>query len=74
MSFEPWMLAEMEDNGYMTTGHGLNMKVAHYLAKHGSDSIGNDEFFDACIACGVDTDSITQADLDDIQNKLNELT
>jgi len=74
MNFEPWMLAAMEDAGYMDTSHGLNMKVAHYLAENGSDNIGNEEFADACIACGVDPDSITSSDLEDIQNKLNKLT
>ncbi|MCQ2515459.1 MAG: hypothetical protein MJ094_01185 [Saccharofermentans sp.] len=74
MSFEPWMLAAMEDNGYMNTEYGLNMRVAKYLVENGSDDIGNDEFRDACEACGVDPDSITQKDLDEIQSKLDELT
>ena len=74
MSYEPWMLAAMEDEGYMDTSHGLNMKVAKYLAKNGSDEIGNAEFRSACYSCGVDPDSITQSDLNDIQNKLNKLT
>ena len=53
MAFEPWMLAAMEDEGYMNTSHGLNMKVAKYLAENGSDDIRDDEFRDACVACGV---------------------
>lgn len=73
MGFEPWMLAAMEDNGYMTTSHGLNMKVAHYLAKNGSSDIDEDVFKSACATCGVDVDSITQSDLEDIQRKLDEL-
>ncbi|MCQ2467382.1 MAG: hypothetical protein MJ166_07700 [Clostridia bacterium] len=72
--FEPWMLGMIEDEGYMDTSHGLNMRVAKYLAKNGSDDIGNDEFRDACIACGVDPDSITSSDLKEIQDKLNKLT
>lgn len=74
MAFEPWMLAAMEDDGYMDTSHGLNMKVAKYLAKNGSAKIDTDEFRAACAACGVNPDLITQRDLDDIQNKLNKLT
>lgn len=74
MSYKPWMLAAMEDSGYTNTSHGLNMKVAHYLAKNGSDNIGNGEFAAACIACGVDPDSVTSSDLKDIQDKLNQLT
>lgn len=74
MNFEPWMLAAMEDEGLMDTSHGLNMKVAKYLAQNAGDDIGNEEFFDACLACGVDPDSINSSDLRDIQNKLNRLT
>lgn len=74
MAFEPWMLAAMEDAGYMTTSHGLNMRIAHYLSRTASGEVGEEEFTDACIACGVDPNSITQSDLDDIQHKLNELT
>jgi len=74
MAFEPWMLAAMEDAGMMDTDHGNNMKVAHYLAKYGSDDIGTAEFEAACDACGVDFGSVTESDLRDIQNKLNELT
>lgn len=74
MSFKPWHLAAMEDNGYMATSHGLNMKVARYLAKNGSEDIGEDEFIDACVTCGVDPSSVTPEDIADIQNKLDELT
>lgn len=74
MAFKPWHLAALEDYGYMDTSHGLNMRVARYLAKNGSDDIGDEEFRNACIACNVDPDSITSSDLNDIQNKLNELT
>lgn len=73
MAFEPWMLAAMEDEGYMDTSHGLNMRVAKYLAKNGSSDIGEDEFRDACLSCGVDPDSITSRDLDEIQDKLNRM-
>lgn len=73
MHFEPWMLAAMEDEGYMDTSHGLNMRVAKYLAKYGSDVIDEDELRDACLACGVDPDSITQSDFTDIQSKLDSM-
>ncbi len=74
MAFESWMLAAMEDEGYMDTSHGLNMRVAKYLAKNGSDEIGIEEFRSACISCGVDPDSVTQSDLNEIQDKFNRLT
>ena len=72
--YKAWHLAAMEDAGYMDTSHGLNMRVAHYLAKYGSDEIKDEEFRNACINCNVDPDSITQSDLNEIQRKLNELT
>lgn len=74
MGFEPWMLAAMEDAGYMDTNHGLNMRVANYLANNGSDEIDNEEFRRACVACGVDPDSVTQCDLNEIQRKLDNLS
>ncbi|MBO4578969.1 MAG: hypothetical protein J5715_02325 [Clostridiales bacterium] len=54
--------------------HMLNMRIANYLAVHGSDEIGKDEFFDACVTCNVDPYSITQADIEEIRTKLKELT
>ena len=63
MSFEPWMLAAMEDEGYMDTSHGLNMRVAKYLAKNGSDEIDTEEFRAACISCGVDPVNLFQKQL-----------
>lgn len=74
MSFEPWELACMEDMGYIPTSHGLNMKVARFLANSENEDIGEEEFRDACVMCGVDPDSVTPEDLADIQSKLNELT
>lgn len=74
MAFEPWMLAAMEDEGYMDASHGLNMKIAKYLAKNGSNDIGDKEFTDACISCNVNPDSIKPSDLRDIQDILNKLT
>lgn len=54
--------------------HMLNMRIAEYLAVHGSDEIGRDEFFDACITCKVDPYSITQEDIEEIRARLKELT
>lgn len=65
--YKAWHLAAMEEAGYMDTGESLCNRVANYLAKYGSDNIGNAEFRSACIACNVDPDSITQADLDKIK-------
>ena len=67
MKFEPWHLAALEDNGYGTTSEALVNRVANYLAKYGSDNIGDDEFIKACHVCNVDPYSLTQSDLDKIQ-------
>lgn len=72
--FKPWMLAAMEDEGYMDTSDGLINRVAKYLAKSSNDTIDTAEFRDACIACNVDPDSFTKSDLDKLQRKLNEIT
>lgn len=72
--FKPWMLAAMEDEGYMDTSDGLINRVAKYLANSPNETIDTAEFRSACIACNVDPDSFTQSDLDKLQNKLNEIT
>ena len=74
MGFQAWHMAALEDNGYGTTSTALVNKVAIYLAKNGSDIIGNDEFISACYACGVDPYSFTKKDMEQLQRKLNQLT
>jgi hypothetical protein len=69
--FEPWMLAAMEEEGYMDTPDGLINRVAKHLANSPNDTINSLEFRGTCVACGVDPDSFTQSDLDKIQKKLN---
>ena len=54
LCFKPWVLAAMEDEGYMDTSDGLVNRVAKYLAKSPNDTIGTAEFRSACIACNVD--------------------
>ena len=49
-------------------------RVARKLAESPNDTIGTGEFRSACYACGVDPDSFTQSDLDQLQRKLNEIT
>lgn len=71
--FKPWVLAAMEDEGYMDTSDGLINRVAKYLAKSPNDTIDTAEFRRACIACNVDPDSFTQSDLDKLQKKLNNV-
>lgn len=73
MSFELWQLAAMEEYGYTDTSTGLVNRVARYLAKSSNDVIEPEEFRRACIACGVDPDSFTQSDLDQLQRALDKL-
>ena len=72
--FKAWQLAAMEDYGLTDTSTGLINRVARYLAKSSNSTIGTAEFRAACIACGVDPDSFTPADLEQLQRKLNEVT
>ena len=72
--FKDWQLAMMEDYGLMDTNTGLINRVARRLAQSPNDSIGTAEFRQACVSCGVDPDSFTKSDLDQLQRKLNELT
>lgn len=71
MSFEPWMLAAMEEEGIIDTKEGHINRVAKQLAKSPNDVIDTEEFCSACRLCGVDPDEFTQADLDSLQRKLN---
>ncbi|MCR5664811.1 MAG: hypothetical protein K6G17_08080 [Oscillospiraceae bacterium] len=71
---EAWKLAMLEDYGLMDTNTGLINRVARRLAESPNDTIGADEFRRTCLSCGVDPDSFTQSDLDQLQRKLNELT
>ena len=72
--FKDWQLAMMEDYGLTDTGTGLVNRVARHLANSPNDTIDTAEFRTACFACGVDPDSFTQSDLEQLQRKLNELT
>ena len=70
MELKPWMLAAMEEKGYMTTNEGLINRVANYLSESPNDIIETDEFRDACISCNVDPDSFSEEDLKKLQSKL----
>jgi hypothetical protein len=74
MGYKPWHMAAMEEYGHTTTSDGLINRVAHYLSKSPNNTISTDEFRRACIACNVDPDSFSQADLNKLQRKLNQIT
>lgn len=72
--YSPRYLAAMEAHGFTDTNDGLINRVAYYLAKSPNDTIGDEEFRRACIACDVDPDSFTESDLMKLQNKLDKIT
>ena len=72
--FEAWQLAMMEDYGLLDTSTGLISRVARALAESPNRTIETEEFRRTCYRCGVDPDSFTQSDLDQLQRKLNELS
>ena len=72
--FKDWQLAALEDYGLMDTNTGLINRVARKLAESPNQVVETAEFRAACYSCGVDPDSFTQSDLDQLQRKLNELT
>ncbi len=72
--FEAWQLAALEEYGLTDTDTGLVNRVARRLAKSPHDTIGTEEFRSACYASGVDPDSFSQRDLEQLQRKLNEIT
>ncbi len=72
--FKDWQLAMMEDYGLTDTNTGLVNRVARQLAQSPNDTIETAEFRSTCISCGVDPDSFTQSDLNQLRRKLNELT
>ena len=72
--FKDWQLAAMEDLGLTDTNTGLINRVARRLAESPNDVIDTAEFRSACLAVGVDPDSFTRSDLEQLQRKLNKLT
>ena len=65
-----WMLAMLEESGYGDTNEALLNRVARYLAASPNDIINTDEFQQSCLACGVDPDSFSEGDLEELQRKL----
>lgn len=73
MHYEPWMLAAMEEYGYMDTRTGRINRVARYLASQPEEYVGNEEFLRACNACGVSPEDFDRSDLEELQRKLDSL-
>ena len=73
MTYEPWQLAAMEEHGITNTPAGQINRVARALAQSPNDTIDTAEFRRTCRACGVDPDSLSQKDLQHLQDALNHL-
>lgn len=74
MAFEPWMLAAMEEHGYMDTYDGKINRLAIWLKNNMIGTVVDQEIFDqACEACQVDSGTFTQNDLNRMLDKLNSL-
>ena len=69
---EPWQLAAMDDAGYNGIRDEHIDRVAESLLATGLTEIDRSIFDYHCHKCGIDPDNFTQADLDRLQEKLNE--
>ncbi len=72
MSFEPWMLAMMDEVGYNGITDEHIEKVAAKLLDIGKTDIDYPTFCDACRESSIDPDNFNQEDLDRLQQRLNE--
>lgn len=70
--FEPWQLAMIDDAGYNGITDDHISRVAESLKVTGLTGIDRDTFNYHCHKCGINPDNFTQADLDCLQEKLNE--
>ena len=70
--FEPCQLAAINDAGYNGIFDKHIDHVAESLLASGLTEIDRNTFDCHCHKCGVDPNNFTQADLDRLQEKLNE--
>ena len=68
-----WMLAVIEESGYMSASEGCINRVVHYLANGKNAIINKDEFRLACYVCNVDPDFFILSNLYKMKKKLNQL-
>lgn len=70
--FEPWQLAAIDDAGYNGISDDHIDRLAESLLSTGLTEIDRSTFEYHCCKCSIDFDNFTQADLDKLQQKLNE--
>ena len=70
--FEPWMLAMMDQAGAFGIREEHIDEVAQKILGMGISDVSRQDFDRACWKCNIDPNSFTQADLERLQEKLNE--
>lgn len=70
--FEPWQLAAIDQAGYNGIRDEHIEEIANSLLSENLTDIDRDTFEYHCRKCGIDPDNFTQADLDRLQEKMNE--
>lgn len=70
--FEPWQLAMMDQAGAFGIREEHIDKVAKEILGMGISEVSLQDFDRACWNCNVDPNNFTQADLDRLQERLNE--
>lgn len=69
--FEPWQLAAIDQAGYNGIRDEHIEKIANSLLSENLTDVDRDTFEHHCSKCGIDPNNFTQADLDRLQDKLN---
>lgn len=69
--FEPWQLAAIDQAGYNGIRDEHIEEIANSLLSENLTDVDRDTFEHHCRKCGIDPDNFTQADLDRLQDKLN---
>lgn len=72
--YQPWMLAAMEEAGYMGISDEMIEKIAEELISYGEYEISREMFEAACREFNINPNNFKQEDLDRLQEKLNELS
>lgn len=70
--FEPWQLAMIDDAGYNGVQDEHIDRVAESLLATGFTEINRNMFEYHCRKCGINPNNFTQADLNALEEKLNE--
>jgi len=70
--FEPWQLAMMDQAGAFGIREEHIEEVAQEILNMGISEVSRQDFDRACWKCNIDPSNFTQADLDCLQEKLNE--